>query len=132
MGKILIEVDGTIHIFERIKGAAKYKLELCEQMESSLGDSPNERLYIDNLIKFQLLNDPNDFYEKHIKGKDVEDIEELLIDLCAMGIDIDEYFVCEKQDKQKPGFCGSFPYRIICRKMNKGKRLYTILKKYLK
>ena len=94
MGKILIEVDGTIHIFERIKGAAKYKLELCEQMESSLGDSPNERLYIDNLIKFQLLNDPNDFYEKHIKGKDVEDIEELLIDLCAMGIDIDEYFVC--------------------------------------
>lgn len=131
MGKILIEVEGTIHTFERIKGTAKYKLEFCEWMESSLGDSPNGRLYVDNLIKYQFLNDPNEFYEKHIKGNTVEDIEELLIDLCMVGIDIDEYFVCKKQDKQKPGFCGSYPYRIICRKISKGRRLYTSLKKYL-
>lgn len=131
MEKILIEVDKTIHTFERIKGAVKYKLELCEWLESSLGDSPNERLYVDNLVKYQLLNDPNGFYEEYIKGKTVKDIEEILIDLCMMGIDIDEYFVCKKQDKQKPGFCGSYPYRIICRKISKGKYLYSSLKKYL-
>ena len=122
MEKILIEVDGTIHTFERIKGTVKYKLEFCERMESLLGDSPNQRLYIDNLIKYRFLNNPNEFYEKHIKGNAVEDIEELLIDLCAVGIDIDEHFVCKKQDKQKPGFCGRAPYRRICRKMNKEDR----------
>jgi hypothetical protein len=51
MEKILIEVEGTIHTFESIKEAAKYKVEFLEQMELSLGNSPNERLYIDNLIR---------------------------------------------------------------------------------
>jgi hypothetical protein len=114
MEKVLIEIDGTIHTFESIKEAAKHKLEFCERMESLLGDNSNERFYIDNLIKYQLSNDPNDFYEKHMKGNAVEDIEELLIDLCTVGIDIDEYFVCAKQDKKKRGFCGVANYKNLC------------------
>jgi hypothetical protein len=48
MEKILIEVEGTIHTFESIKEAANYRTDFLKRMESSLGNSPNERLYIDN------------------------------------------------------------------------------------
>lgn len=51
MEKILIEVEGTIHTFESIKEATNYRTDFLKRMESSLGNSPNERLYIDNLIR---------------------------------------------------------------------------------
>lgn len=114
MEKILIEVDGTIHTFESIKEAAKYKLEFCERMESLLDESSDQRICEYNLIKNKFVSNPNEFYEKHIKGNTVEDIEELLIDLCTVGIDIDEYFVCAKQDKKKRGFCGVANYKNLC------------------
>ena len=131
MEKILIEVDGIIHTFESIKEAAKYKVEFLEQMELSLDESSDQRICKYNLIKNKFVNNPNKFWDRHVKGCSIADIEELLIDLCVAEVDIDEYFVCVKQDKQKPGFCGSYPYRIICRKISKGKYLYSSLKKYL-
>lgn len=118
MEKILIEVEGTIHTFESIKEAANYRTDFLKRMESSLGNSPNERLYIDNLIRNKFLSNPKEFYDSRMKGCPVVEIENLLMDLCAAGIDIDEYFVCKKQSKQKPGFCGNAPYKRICKEMD--------------
>lgn len=114
MEKILIEVDGIIHTFESIKEAAKYKVEFLEQMELSLGESSDQRICENNLIKNKFASNPNEFYDRHIKGRSVVEIEELLIDLCVAGIDIDEYFVCAKQDKKKRGFCGIANYKNLC------------------
>lgn len=118
MEKILIEVEGTIHTFESIKEAANYRTDFLKRMESSLGNSPNERLYIDNLIRNKFLSNPKEFYDSRMKGCPIVEIENLLMDLCAAGIDIDEYFVCKKQSKQKPGFCGNAPYKRICKEMD--------------
>ena len=114
MGKILIEVERTVHTFESIKEAAKYKAEVLEQMELSLGESSDQRICEYNLIKNKFASNPNEFYDRHIKGRSVVEIEELLIDLCVAGIDIDEYFVCAKQDKKKRGFCGVANYKNLC------------------
>lgn len=54
-----------------------------------------------------------------VGGGSIKEIEEYLMALCMVGIDIDEYFVCEKQNKQKRGFCGRAPYKRICREMDK-------------
>ena len=114
MEKILIEVEGTIHTFESIKEAAKYKAEVLEQMELSLGESSDQRICKYNLIKNKFVNNPNKFWDRHVKGCSIADIEELLIDLCVAEIDIDEYFVCAKQDKKKRGFCGIANYKNLC------------------
>lgn len=118
MEKILIEVDGIIHTFESIKEAAKYKVEFLEQMELSLDESSDQRICKYNLIKNKFVNNPNKFWDRHVKGCSIADIEELLIDLCVAEVDIDEYFVCKKQSKQKPGFCGNAPYKRICKEMD--------------
>lgn len=52
------------------------------------------------------------------RGGSIKEIEEYLMALCMVGIDIDEYFVCEKQNKQKRGFCGRAPYERICKEMD--------------
>lgn len=114
MEKILIEVDGIIHTFESIKEAAKYKVEFLEQMELSLDESSDQRICKYNLIKNKFASNPNEFYDRHIKGRSVVEIEELLIDLCVAEVDIDEYFVCAKQDKKKRGFCGIANYKNLC------------------
>lgn len=85
MEKILIEVEGTIHTFESIKEAANYRTDFLKRMESSLGNSPNERLYIDNLIRNKFLSNPKEFYDSRMKGCPVVEIENLLMDLCAAG-----------------------------------------------
>lgn len=104
MEKILIEVEGTIHTFESIKEAAKYKVEVLEQMELSLGESSDQRICKYNLIKNKFINNPNKFCDRHIKGCSITEIEELLIDLCVAGVDIDEYLVCMKQDEKSVDF----------------------------
>lgn len=114
MEKILIEVEGTIHTFESIKEAAKYKVEFLEQMELSLDESSDQRICKYNLIKNKFVNNPNKFWDRHVKGCSIADIEELLIDLCVAEVDIDEYFVCAKQDKKKRGFCGIANYKNLC------------------
>ena len=114
MEKILIEVDGIIHTFESIKEAAKYKVEFLEQMELSLDESSDQRICKYNLIKNKFVNNPNKFWDRHVKGCSIADIEELLIDLCVAEVDIDEYFVCAKQDKKKRGFCGIANYKNLC------------------
>lgn len=116
MEKILIEVEGTIHTFESIKEAAKYKVEVLEQMELSLGESSDQRICKYNLIKNKSINNPNKFCDRHIKGCSITEIEELLIDLCVAGVDIDEYLVCMKQDEKKRGFCGIANYKNFCEK----------------
>lgn len=114
MGKILIEVERTVHTFESIKEAAKYKVEFLEQMELSLNESSDQRICKYNLIKNKFVNNPNKFWDRHVKGCSIADIEELLIDLCVAEVDIDEYFVCAKQDKKKRGFCGIANYKNLC------------------
>lgn len=114
MEKILIEVEGTIHTFESIKEAAKYKVEFLEQMELSLDESSDQRICKYNLIKNKFVNNPNKFWDRHVKGCSIADIEELLIDLCVAEVDIDEYFVCAKQDKKKRGFCGIANCKNLC------------------
>lgn len=116
MEKILIEVEGTIHTFESIKEAAKYKVEFLEQMESLLDESSDQRIYECNLIKNKFINNPNKFCDRHIKGCSITEIEELLIDLCVAGVDIDEYLVYMKQDEKKRGFCGIANYKNFCEK----------------
>ncbi len=83
-------------------------------MELSLDESSDQRICKYNLIKNKFVNNPNKFWDRHVKGCSIADIEELLIDLCVAEVDIDEYFVCAKQDKKKRGFCGIANYKNLC------------------
>ena len=47
-----------------------------------------------------------------------------MIDLCIVGINIDEYFVCENQDKQKRGFCGIANYKNLCETIGEDKDIF--------
>jgi hypothetical protein len=124
MEKILIEVNGTIHTFESIKEAAKYKAEFLEQTELHLNESPAQRAYNNNLIRDKFIENPNDFYKKYMEGQSIIEIEESLIDLCILGIDIDEYFACEKQSMQKQGLCGIVNYKNLCEKIREDKYVW--------
>lgn len=114
MEKILIEVEGTIHTFESIKEAAKYKLEFLEKTVSKRGARKHGGSFYFPALKENFINDPNESYWMIVGGGSIKEIEEYLMALCMVGIDIDEYFVCEKQNKQKRGFCGRAPYKRIC------------------
>lgn len=124
MEKILIEVNGIIHTFESIKETAKHKIEFFEQMESLLNESPIQRVYSHILLKDMFIENPNEFYKKHMEGQPIVTIEELLIDLCMAGVDIDEYFVCENQDKQKRRFCGIANYKNLCETIREDKDIF--------
>lgn len=119
MEKILIEVNGTIHTFESIKEAAKYKAEFLEQTELLLDEDPAQRICDNILLKDMFIENPKEFYKKYMEGQPIVKIEELLIDLCILGIGIDEYFVCEDQDEQKRGFCGIANYKNFVRSLEK-------------
>jgi hypothetical protein len=125
MEKILIKVNGIIHTFESIKETAKHKIEFFEQMESFLNESPIQRVRSYILLKDMFIENPNEFYKKHMEGQPIIEIEEVLIDLCIVGIDIDEYFVCENQDKQKRGFCGMANYKNLCETMEEDKDIFV-------
>jgi hypothetical protein len=124
MEKILIKVNGIIHTFESIKETAKHKIEFFEQMESLLNESPIQRVYSHILLKDMFIENPNEFYKKYMEGQPIIEIEEFLIDLCIVGIDIDEYFVCENQDKQKRGFCGIANYKNLCETIGEDKDIF--------
>ncbi len=113
-----MKFDGTIHTFESIKEAAKYKLEFLEKTVSKRGVGKHGGSFYFPALKENFINDPNEFYWMIVGGGSIKEIEEYLMDLCAAGIDIDEYFVCEKQNKQKRGFCGRVPYERICKEMD--------------
>ena len=121
MEKILIEVNGTIHTFESIKEAAKYKAEFLEQTELLLDEDPAQRICDNILLKDMFIENPKEFYKKYMEGQPIVKIEELLIDLCMAGVDIDEYFVCEDQDEQKRGFCGIANYKNLCEMVREDK-----------
>jgi hypothetical protein len=124
MEKILIEVNGTIHTFESIKEAAKYKAEFLEQTELLLDEDPAQRICDNILLKDMFIENPKEFYKKHMEGQPIIEIEEFLIDLCIVGINIDEYFVCENQDKQKRGFCGIANYKNLCETIGEDKDIF--------
>lgn len=124
MEKILIEVNGTIHTFESIKEAAKYKAEFLEQTELLLDEDPAQRICDNILLKDMFIENPKEFYKKYMEGQPIIEIEESLIDLCILGIDIDEYFVCEDQDEQKRGFCGIANYKKFCEIIREDKDIF--------
>lgn len=76
MEKLLIEVNGIIHTFESIKETAKHKIEFFEQMESLLNESPIQRVYSHILLKDMFIENPNEFYKKHMEGQPIIEIEE--------------------------------------------------------
>lgn len=124
MEKILIKVNGVINTFENIKESARYKTEFLEQSELLLDEDPAQRICDNILLKDMFIENPNEFYKKHMEGQPIVTIEELLIDLCMAGVDIDEYFVCENQDKQKRGFCGIANYKNLCETIREDKDIF--------
>ena len=70
------------------------------------------------------IENPNEFCKKHMEGQPIIEIEEFLIDLCIVGTNIDEYFVCENQDKQKRGFCGIANYKNLCETIREDKDIF--------
>lgn len=124
MEKILIKVNGIINTFENIKESARYKTEFLEQSELLLDEDPAQRICDNILLKDMFIENPNEFYKKHMEGQPIVTIEELLIDLCMAGVDIDEYFVCENQDKQKRRFCGIANYKKLCETIREDKDIF--------
>ena len=124
MKKILIKVNGIINTFENIKESARYKTEFLEQSELLLDEDPAQRICDNILLKDMFIENPNEFYKKHMEGQPIVTIEELLIDLCMAGVDIDEYFVCENQDKQKRRFCGIANYKKLCETIREDKDFF--------
>jgi hypothetical protein len=120
MEKTLIEINKAIHTFDEIKEAAKYKLEFLEKIEKSKrGIAKYEGSCCRSIFKENFIDDPVEFYWIAMDGSSAKEIEECLIDLCVVGVDIEEYFTCKKQKKKKAKFCGEKDYKFLCSKLNK-------------